>query len=155
MRAVVQRVSQATVRVDDEVVGEIGNGLLVLLGVGPGDTAVVARRFASRIARLRVFPDGGGRMNLDLQQAGGALLVVSQFTLYGDASRGHRPSFLAAGPPALARSLCDSFVAAARDHRLEVATGRFGAHMDVASTNDGPVTLVLSSGEKGWDADAG
>ncbi|MDQ2960842.1 MAG: D-aminoacyl-tRNA deacylase [Candidatus Dormibacteraeota bacterium] len=155
MRAVVQRVTRASVRVDGEVVGAVARGLLVLLGVGPGDTPAVAERLAGRVAMLRVFADDAGRMNLDLLQVGGAVLVVSQFTLFGDASRGHRPSFIGAGPPELGRHLCDVFADAMRRRGLEVATGRFGAHMDVDLTNDGPVTLVLSSAEGGWSTDAG
>ncbi len=155
MRAVVQRVSRARVTVDGAAVGSIGGGLCVLLSVGPGDDDAVARRFAARIAALRVFPDQAGRMNLDLASAGGAMLVVSQFTLHADTSRGHRPSFIRAAQPDLARRLCTGFADAARALGLSVATGKFGAHMDVELVNDGPVTLVLSGGEAAWEADAG
>ena len=155
MRAVVQRVSRAAVRVDGEVVGAIETGLCVLLGVGPADDEKVASRLAERVATLRIFQDAAGRMNLDLATVGGALLVVSQFTLYGDTSRGHRPSFIGAGPPELGERLCERFVDALRTRGLTVATGRFGAHMDVEIVNDGPVTLVLTSGEPPWPADAG
>jgi len=155
MRAVVQRVSRARVTTGGRETGSIGPGLLVLLGVGQGDGEATARRLASRIATVRVFPDPAGKMNLDVAQAGGAVLVVSQFTLHADTSRGHRPSFIAAGAPGTARGLCDEFAAALRERGLEVATGEFGATMDVELVNDGPVTLVLSSGEPAWEADAG
>ena len=155
MRAVVQRVSQASVTVDSREVGAIGTGLLILLGVGHQDEEATARRLAQRIAALRVFADAAGKMNLDVRQAGGAALVVSQFTLHADASRGHRPSFVAAGPPDVARGLCETFAGALRAHGITVASGEFGATMDVALVNDGPVTIVLSSGEPPWEADAG
>jgi D-tyrosyl-tRNA(Tyr) deacylase len=155
MRAVVQRVTRAAVRVDGEVVGAVDRGLLVLLGVGPDDSEAVAERLAGRVVTLRVFADDAGRMNLDVLQVGGAMLVVSQFTLFGDASRGHRPSFIGAGAPGLGRDLCEVFVEAVRRRGVEAATGRFGAHMEVDLTNDGPVTLVLSSSEDAWTTDAG
>lgn len=155
MRAVVQRVSRAGVRVSRRRIGEIGPGLCVLLSAGPDDTDATARRLAGRVASLRIFGDKLGRMNLDVSAAGGEVLVVSQFTLHADTSRGHRPSFIHAGPPGLARGLCDVFVAALREGGLSVATGEFGAHMTVDLVNDGPVTLVLSSGEGLWEADAG
>ena len=155
VRAVVQRVSRAKVDVDSETVGAIDAGLCVLLSVGPSDDASVAHRFAGRIATLRIFPDSDGRMNLDLAAAGGAVLVVSQFTLHADTSRGHRPSFIRAAPPEHAAELYGAFVAALRDLGHHVETGRFGAHMAVDLVNDGPVTLVLTSGEPDWPADAG
>jgi len=157
VRAVVQRVSRAAVSVAGEVVGRIGPGLVVLLGAGPGDDEATAGHLASRVATLRIFPDATGRMNLDLSQTDprGSVLVVSQFTLYADISRGHRPSFIGAGPPELAERLCEAFGAALRALGIEVAEGRFGAHMDVELDNAGPVTLVLSSGEPPWPADAG
>jgi D-aminoacyl-tRNA deacylase len=155
MRAVVQRTSRAAVRVSGAVIAEIGSGLLVLLGVGPDDDHDIARRLAGRVAGLRIFPDATGRMNVDLAQSGGVVLVVSQFTLYADTSRGHRPSFIGAAAPGQAEQLCDAFVATLRGRGLEVATGQFGAHMDVELVNDGPVTLVLSGGEVAWNADAG
>jgi D-tyrosyl-tRNA(Tyr) deacylase len=155
MRAVVQRVSHARVSVGGETVGEIGAGLCVLLSVGPGDTEAIADHLAERVARLRVHPDQGGRMNLDLERSGGSILVVSQFTLHADTTRGHRPSFLGAAPPELARDLCDHFIEAIRALGVPVAAGRFGAHMEVEIVNDGPVTLVLSAGEGPWVADAG
>jgi D-aminoacyl-tRNA deacylase len=155
VRAVVQRVSRAQVTVDGEVTGSIGRGLCVLLSVGPDDAEPVAVRFAERVATLRIFPDSDGRMNLDCAAVGGAVLVVSQFTLHADTSRGHRPSFIRAAPPELADRLYQRFAAAVRECGLSVATGRFGAHMEVELTNDGPVTLVLSSAEGAWAADAG
>ena len=157
MRAVIQRVARASVTVEGEVVGAIDGGLLVLLGAGPEDTEDRARRLAGRIATLRVFPDAAGRMNLDLTQTEppGAVLVVSQFTLFADTSRGHRPSFVGAGAPEHAARLCDAFAAALRERGIRTETGRFGAHMDVDLRNDGPVTLVLTSGEPPWPADAG
>jgi D-tyrosyl-tRNA(Tyr) deacylase len=155
MRAVVQRVRRAGVTVGGETVGEIAAGLCVLLSVGPGDTEATADHLARRIARLRVFADESGRINLDLERTGGAILVVSQFTLHADTSRGHRPSFIRAAPPELASRLCDRFSHTLRDLGIPVASGRFGAHMDVEIVNDGPVTLVLSTGEGPWAADAG
>ncbi|MGB2938795.1 MAG: D-aminoacyl-tRNA deacylase [Candidatus Dormiibacterota bacterium] len=155
MRAVVQRVGRAEVRVDGEVVGWIGAGLCALVSVAPGDDTATAGRLAERVATLRIFPDGDGRMNLDIMAAGGDVLVVSQFTLHADTSRGHRPSFIHAAAPEHAARLCDQFAAALRDRGLTVATGRFAAHMEVELVNDGPVTIVLSSGEPPWAADAG
>jgi D-tyrosyl-tRNA(Tyr) deacylase len=155
MRAVVQRTARAAVRVSDSTVGKIGAGLLVLVSVGPDDTDAVAERLAARVATLRIFADGAGRMNLDLAQAGGSVLAVSQFTLHADTSRGHRPSFIRAGAPEQAERLYGVFVGALRDRGVPVETGRFGAHMEVELVNDGPVTLVLSSGEPAWEADAG
>jgi D-tyrosyl-tRNA(Tyr) deacylase len=143
------------VRVGGETTGSIGSGFCVLLSVAPGDNDAIARRLARRVATLRVFPDGDGRMNLDLAAAGGAVLVVSQFTLHADTSRGHRPSFIRAGPPELAERLCAVFTDELRAAGLHVETGRFGAHMQVELVNEGPVTLVLSSGEPPWEADAG
>jgi len=155
VRAVVQRVSRAAVDVAGERVGAIEAGLCILLSIGPEDDEEVARRFAGRIATLRIFTDSDGRMNLDLAAAGGAALVVSQFTLHADTSRGHRPSFIRAAAPETASHLYEAFAAALRDLGFTVAAGRFGAHMDVDLVNDGPVTLVVSSGEPAWPADAG
>jgi D-aminoacyl-tRNA deacylase len=155
VRAVVQRVSRAKVVVDSTTVGAIGAGLCVLLSVGPSDDEAVAERFAGRIAALRIFPDADGRMNVDLTAAGGAVLAISQFTLHADTSRGHRPSFIRAASPDRAEQLYDAFVTALRTLGHHVETGRFGAHMDVDMVNDGPVTLVLTSGEPDWQADAG
>jgi D-tyrosyl-tRNA(Tyr) deacylase len=155
VRAVVQRVSRASVRVSGETVGSIGAGLCILLSIGPDDDESTAAHLAGRIATLRIFPDAEGRMNLDLAGAEGAALVVSQFTLHADTSRGHRPSFIRAAAPDRATQLCEAFVAAFRNLGHTVETGRFGAHMDVELVNDGPVTLVLTSGEPAWPADAG
>jgi D-tyrosyl-tRNA(Tyr) deacylase len=155
MRAVLQRTARAAVSVDGQVVGSIGRGLLVLLGVGPDDDERTTDHFADRVASMRVFADDQGRMNLDVRQARGALLVVSQFTLFADASRGHRPSFIRAAPPELAEKLYRRFVHRLSESRLPVATGRFGEHMEVELLNDGPVTLVVTSGENAWPADAG
>lgn len=155
MRAVVQRVRRAAVDVAGERVGAIEAGICVLLSIGPEDDEDVARRFAGRIATLRIFPDAAGHMNLDLMAAGGAALVVSQFTLHADTSRGHRPSFIRAAAPDRAAQLYESFIAALRGLGFIVATGRFGAHMEVDIVNSGPVTLVVSSGEQPWAADAG
>jgi len=155
LRAVVQRVKRASVSLGGETVGAIGGGLLVLLSVGPDDDITIARHLAGRVATLRIFADSAGRMNLDLAAVSGAVMVVSQFTLHGDTSRGHRPSFVHAGPPELGERLCEAFAAELRERGLEVAGGRFGAHMDVELVNEGPVTLVLSSGEGPWRADAG
>jgi D-tyrosyl-tRNA(Tyr) deacylase len=155
VRAVVQRVGRASVEVGVERVGAIGAGLCVLLSVGPDDDQAVAQRLAGRIATLRIFPDADGRMNLDLAASGGAVLVVSQFTLHADTSRGHRPSFVHAAPPDRAAELYEMFVDALRHLGHHVETGSFGAHMAVELVNDGPVTLVMTSAEPDWPADAG
>jgi D-tyrosyl-tRNA(Tyr) deacylase len=143
MRAVIQRVSRASVTIDGRLAGSIERGLLVLLGVGKQDTMEQATWLADKIAGLRIFADDDGKMNRDLAAAGGALLVVSQFTLYGDATKGRRPSFVDAAPPELAIPLYEAFIAALRGRGLTVATGEFGAMMDVELVNDGPVTLIL------------
>src|SRR3954471_18221954 len=145
MRAVVQRVARAKVTVGGETAGEIGRGLLVLLGVRKGDAAAAADYLAEKIAGLRIFDDAEGKMNLDVQQASGALLVVSQFTLYGDVRRGKRPSFDDAARPEDARGLYEYFVAKLRALGLEVETGRFQETMLVELVNDGPVTILLDS----------
>ncbi len=145
MRALLQRVSQARVTVDGSVVGEIGPGLLILLGVAKPDTASNAEFLVDKILNLRIFPDAAGKMNLSLLDTAGELLVVSQFTLYGDCRKGRRPGFDAAAPAEQARTLYESFVALARRSGLRVATGVFQAHMDVALVNDGPVTLMLET----------
>lgn len=137
------------------VTGSIASGLCVLLAVGPGDNAETVRHLAERIAKLRVFGDAAGKMNLDITAAEGSVLVVSQFTLYADSSRGHRPSFAGAAAPKLAAELCDLFVEALRERGLRVATGAFGADMDLEVVADGPVTIVLSGDEPPWEADAG
>jgi D-tyrosyl-tRNA(Tyr) deacylase len=145
MRAVVQRVSRAGVTVDGEVVGSVGRGLLVLLGVGPADTEDGARWLADKVVGLRIFPDDQGKMNRDVSETGGGVLVVSQFTLYGDCRKGRRPSFVGAAPPELAEPLYEAFVAAVRAQGVPAATGRFGAMMQVELVNDGPVTLLVDT----------
>lgn len=145
MRAVLQRVSEARVRVAGEVIGEIGQGLLVLLGVGQGDDEATARALADRTAGLRIFEDGQGKMNLAVGEVGGAVLVVSQFTLYGDCRQGRRPGFSGAAPPELANQLYLEFVQRLKDLELTVATGKFQTEMAVELVNDGPVTLLLDS----------
>ena len=145
MRACVQRVSQARVEVAGEVTGEIQLGLLVLLGVAADDTADDARQMADKITSLRIFDDAEGKMNLGLTDVGGAMLVVSQFTLLGDCRKGRRPSFVAAAPPELAQSLYEVFVAEVANRGITVATGRFRQHMLVSLTNDGPVTMLIDS----------
>ena len=145
MRAVVQRVNRARVTVGGEVVGEIGPGLLVLLGVGQSDTDAAADYLASKIAGLRVFDDDAGRMNRAVGEIGGAVLVVSQFTLFGDVRRGKRPSFDAAARPEQARRLYEYFVGRLRAAGLRCETGRFQEMMLVELVNDGPVTILLDS----------
>lgn len=150
MRLVVQRVTRAAVRVGAEVLGEIGPGAVVLLGVGDDDTPELADRMAAKLAGLRYFPDAEGRTNASISDAGGAFLVISQFTLYADLRRGRRPGFGDAAPPDVAAPLVDRFVAALRGLGHHVETGRFGAAMEVKLVNDGPFTLMLDS-----DADLG
>jgi D-tyrosyl-tRNA(Tyr) deacylase len=145
MRACVQRVDQAAVVVDGETVGQIGNGLLVLLGVSPGDTSDDANYLAEKIVDLRIFADDAGKMNRSLAECDGAMLVVSQFTLYGDCRKGRRPSFIDAAPPEQGEQLYQEFVAAVQGRGIDVATGRFRANMKVSSVNDGPVTMLLDS----------
>jgi len=145
VRAVVQRVLEARVRVDGAVLGEIGDGLCVLLGVTHDDTDANARAMAAKLWHLRIFGDEAGTMNLSLADAGGAVLVVSQFTLYGDTSRGRRPSWVAAAPGAVAEPLVDATVVELRRLGATVATGRFGADMLVELVNDGPVTVVVDT----------
>jgi len=145
MRALLQRVSQARVTVGGSVVGEIGSGLLILLGVAKPDTAGNAEFLVDKILNLRIFPDPAGKMNLSLLDTRGELLVVSQFTLFGDCRKGRRPSFDAAAPAEQARALYESFVESARRSGVRVETGVFQAHMDVALVNDGPVTLMLET----------
>ncbi|HLH38990.1 MAG TPA: D-aminoacyl-tRNA deacylase [Bryobacteraceae bacterium] len=145
MRAVVQRVTSARVSVDGAIAGEIGGGLLVLLGVARDDSPADAAFLAEKVANLRIFGDETGKMNRSLLDTGGAMLIVSQFTLYGDCRKGRRPSFDAAAPPELARSLYEHFIAAARKLGVPVATGMFQASMRVALVNDGPVTLIVES----------
>ncbi len=145
MRAVVQRVKRASVTVGGEVTGRIEKGLLVLVGVGREDTEADAGYLADKVAGLRVFEDGAGKMNLSTAEVGGAVLVVSQFTLYGDVRRGKRPSFDAAAPPEPARRLYELFAERIRAAGLRCETGRFQEMMDVELVNDGPVTILLDS----------
>src|ERR1700674_1290129 len=145
MRAVVQRVSRARVSVNGEITGEIGLGLLVLLGVGAGDGRTETDYLVDKTIGLRIFEDAGGKMNLSVAEVAGALLGVSQFTLYGDARRGNRPSFGAAAPPGQARELYEYFVEKVRGAGLRCETGRFQETMQVELVNDGPVTILLDS----------
>lgn len=145
MRVVVQRVSSASVTVDGEITGKIERGFLVLLGVGEDDTDDDVVYLAGKVAGLRIFEDDAGKMNLTLADVGGAVLAVSQFTLFGDCRRGRRPSFIAAARPEKASSLYEAFVAEVRGRGITVETGRFQTHMDVSLVNDGPVTLLLDS----------
>lgn len=148
MRAVVQRVSRAQVSVSEEVVGSIGPGFLVLLGVAKSDAPADAVHLAAKILGLRIFEDETGKMNLSLLETGGSVLAVSQFTLYGDARKGKRPSFDEAAPPQLARELYEYFVAKIREAGVVCETGRFQAMMQVELVNDGPVTILLDSERK-------
>jgi D-tyrosyl-tRNA(Tyr) deacylase len=145
MRAVVQRVTRSCVVIGEEVAGEIGRGLLVLLGVTHTDTAEHAQWLADKIVSLRIFEDDDGKMNRGLQEINGSLLVVSQFTLYGDCRKGRRPSFIDAAPPEIAIPLYEAFINAVRAQGVPVATGMFGAMMQVELVNDGPVTLIVES----------
>jgi D-tyrosyl-tRNA(Tyr) deacylase len=145
MRAVVQRVSRAKVSVDGAITGEIGCGLLVLLGVGTSDTRADADYLVDKVVGLRIFEDAGGKMNLAASDVGGSILAVSQFTLYGDVRRGKRPSFDAAAPPQQARELYEYFVEKIRVAGLRCETGRFQAVMEVELVNEGPVTILLDS----------
>jgi D-aminoacyl-tRNA deacylase len=156
MRAVVQRVTHAAVRVDDEVVGEIGGGLLIFVGAGQDDLALsadmirrpdagVAAALADKVANLRIFPDAAGKSNLSLLDTGGAALVISQFTLYADCRRGRRPSFTEAADPSQAETLVEGFCSALEQLGVPTAVGRFGAHMTVSLVNDGPYTILLDT----------
>jgi D-aminoacyl-tRNA deacylase len=147
VRAVVQRVREARVTVDDQLVGAIGPGLCVLLGVAAGDSAAEAELLSRKVVGLRVFDDEAGHMNRALDEVGGALLVVSQFTLHADCRRGRRPAFTAAAPAADAQALYEHFVTAARASRVPVETGRFQARMALSLINDGPVTIILDTNE--------
>lgn len=148
MRAVIQRVSHASVVVDGAIVGQIGRGLLILLGVGKDDTEADAQYVADKTATLRVFADGDGKMNLAVGEAGGGVLVVSQFTLLGDTHKGRRPGFDRAAPPDVARRLYEVVVTLLKARGLLVETGRFGASMAVELVNDGPVTLLVDSRQR-------
>jgi D-tyrosyl-tRNA(Tyr) deacylase len=148
MKAVLQRVTRASVSVAGEVVGSIGPGLVVLVGVANGDTEKDARYLAQKTVELRIFPDDAGKLNLSALDIKGELLVVSQFTLLADTRKGRRPSFVEAAPPAQAEGLFEQFVAAARASGLKVETGRFQQYMLVEIHNDGPVTILLDSREK-------
>jgi D-tyrosyl-tRNA(Tyr) deacylase len=143
MRALLQRVSQARVVVEGQVIGAIGRGVVVLLGVTHGDGEAQAEWLARKVAGLRIFEDDEGKMNLGLSDVAGSVLVVPQFTLYGDAGKGRRPSFTGAAPPDVAQPLVDYFVEQLRGQDVPVETGAFGAFMDVVIHNDGPVTLML------------
>lgn len=145
MRALLQRVTSAQVAVDGQVVGQIGLGLVIFLGVHQADTPKQAEYLAKKITQLRLFSDADGKMNLSVQDVGGQLLIVSQFTLYGDTRKGNRPSYSAAGAPEFARFLYEGFVDVCRRRGLSVATGVFQAHMEVSLTNSGPVTLLCNS----------
>ena len=147
MRAVVQRVTRASVSVDGEVIGEIGRGLVVLVGIARDDTKVEAAYLVDKISNLRIFDDDEAKMNLSVKDVNGGLLIVSQFTLYGDVRRGLRPSWIDAAPPEIAEPLYDFFVRQARSTVPEVATGKFQAMMQVELINDGPVTILLDSGK--------
>ena len=143
MRVVLQRVSKASVTIDARVVGEIGRGFCLLVGFTHGDTPAQVDWMAEKVVGLRLFTDSEGKMNLGLDEVGGALLVVSQFTLYGDAAKGRRPSFIDAARPEVSIPLYERFLQALRGRGMTVAAGEFGAHMQVAIHNDGPVTLIL------------
>ena len=145
MRAVVQRVKRAEVRVHGQAVAAVGAGLLVLLGIGQNDSPQAAESLAETIVNLRIFDDDNGRMNRSLSETGGALLCVSQFTLYGDCRKGRRPSYDRAAAPQVARELYEAFIASVRHRGITVATGEFQAMMEVELVNDGPVTLLLDS----------
>jgi D-tyrosyl-tRNA(Tyr) deacylase len=152
VRALLQRVSRAEVRVGGESVGAIGRGLLVLVAVAPSDDKLVAAALATRVVGLRIFPDDAGRTNLSLLDVGGAVLVVSQFTLYADSRRGRRPSFIGAAGPVQAETLYESFCDGVAAAGVQIQRGRFGAHMDVELVNDGPFTVWLDSAELGIES---
>ncbi|MBI4480338.1 MAG: D-tyrosyl-tRNA(Tyr) deacylase [Acidobacteria bacterium] len=145
MRAVVQRVSRAAVRVEGKTVGEVGPGLMVLVGIAGSDTAESAATLAEKVATLRIFQDEAGKMNRSVGEIGGAVLAVSQFTLFGDVRKGRRPSFVAAAPPELAEPLYEKFLGALRGYGLHVASGVFRAMMEVELVNDGPVTILIDT----------
>jgi D-tyrosyl-tRNA(Tyr) deacylase len=148
VRALLQRTSEASVRIADEVVASIGPGLVILVGVSRDDDPSIADALARRVTELRIFRDGEGRTNLSLTDVRGEVLVVSQFTLFADTSRGRRPGFTDAAPPEQAQRLYERFVAALREHDVRVETGRFGAEMSVSLVNDGPFTIWLDTAER-------
>jgi len=143
MRAVIQRVTSASVSVDGTTIASIGAGLMILLGVGPEDSGDNALQLARKVAALRIFSDEQGKMNLSVKDIGGSAIVVSQFTLYGDTHKGNRPSFIGAAQPNLARPLCDRFSEFMQQEGVPTQTGEFGAHMVLSIVNDGPVTITL------------
>ena len=145
MRAVVQRVSRASVTVEEKITGSIEQGLLVLLGVGKDDTDKDIAFIADKVVNLRIFEDTDGKMNLSVKDIGGGVLLISQFTLFGDCRKGRRPDFTQAGPPQLAKKLYEKTIEAINEKGIPVQTGIFAAHMDIDSINDGPVTLILDS----------
>lgn len=145
MRAVIQRVKHAKVTVDNEIVGKIQNGILVLLGVDKDDSIKDAKYLSEKILNLRIFNDSNHKMNLSLLDIDGEMLVVSQFTLYGDCRKGRRPSYDASAPPIIANELYEKFVTLCKESKLNIQTGTFQAYMDVELLNDGPVTLLLDS----------
>jgi D-tyrosyl-tRNA(Tyr) deacylase len=146
MRVLIQRVSEASVAVESQTIGQIGRGYVLLVGIGGGDDGATVQRMAEKIVNLRLFNNDAGKFDRSLLEVGGGALIVSQFTLFGDTRKGRRPSFTAAAPPEVASPLCDRFAEALRERGIDpVATGRFGAHMDVSIRNDGPVTLWLNS----------
>lgn len=147
MRAVIQRVKQASVSVDSETRGAIGPGIVILVGVAQGDTTTDADKLAKKAAELRIFPDADGRFNRSLLDVNGEALVVSQFTLLADTRKGRRPNFIAAAPPQEAERLIDAFINSLQNRGVRVAAGQFGAHMLVEIHNDGPVTIILDSRE--------
>ena len=149
MRAVVQRVTRARVTVDGATIGEIDSGLLVYLGIGPQDSEHEVEWVARKVAELRIFPDEQGRFDRSVEDAGGAVLIVSQFTLYADTRRGRRPAFTDAAPPDVAAPLVEAVMEALRVRGITVQGGRFGAHMLVDAVNDGPVTILLDSDDLG------
>lgn len=152
MRALVQRVTYGAVSIDDETVGEIGHGLVILLGVRTGDQERDAETLAAKCVQLRIFADAAGHMNLSLLDVTGSALIISQFTLCADTRKGRRPSFVAAAPPAVSKPLYERFCDCVRGHDVPVATGRFGAMMSVTIHNDGPVTIMLESKTPGTNS---
>ena len=147
MRAVLTRVSSASVAVDGQIIGKIGRGFLILLGVGPADTEAECEKLCKKLLSLRVFEDENGKMNLGLEAVGGAVLVVSQFTLYGSCKKGRRPDFFGAASPDMAEALYEHFLRCCEKNGYPPQHGIFGAHMEVSSVNDGPVTLIVDTTE--------